>query len=91
MEIGNRFPPFWDFMHQRMIVHTDVLRQPTGPTIKGESPRRPLKMGPIGFPEMLVWNHHSSLCKHRSHLHGGRSQEEKKIITMETVHSGGST
>jgi hypothetical protein len=33
----------------------------------------PLKMGPIGCPEMSVVNYHSTLCKiskeHRSHLH----------------------
>jgi hypothetical protein len=68
-----------------------MLRQPIGPTIKGEGPRRPLKMGSTGFPETSVWNHHSSLCKHRSHLHGGRSlKSEHIIITVETMYPGGS-
>jgi hypothetical protein len=75
---------FWDFMQHRVVVMYRRFETTYRSHLQGSSsPRRPLKMGPIGHPETSVQNCHSMLHKipkeHRSHLHHGRSL---KLLTL---------
>ena len=57
---------FWDIMQQSRLLFTDISEQPVNPIFKGHAVQfwitGPLKMGPIGCPEMSVTNCQSAAC-----------------------------
>jgi hypothetical protein len=77
---------------------TDVSGQPIGSAFKGQEIQEerlsswtswPLKVGPIGCPETLVWNHHSRLCnipeERGSHVHRGGSLKSTCRIVSSVI------
>ena len=57
---------FWDITQQSRLLFTDNLGQPVGPIFKGHTVQSwttgPLKMGPIGCPEVSVTSCQSVVC-----------------------------
>jgi len=60
---------FWDITQQSRLLFTDISGQPVSPIFKGHAVQSwttgPLKMGPIGCPEVSVTNCQSAVCNVR--------------------------
>jgi hypothetical protein len=57
---------FWDITQQSRLLFADILGQRVGPIFKGHTVHSwttgPLKMGPIGCPEVSQTNCQSAMC-----------------------------
>ena len=57
---------FWDITQQSRLLFTDISGQPVGPIFEGHTVQSwttgPLKVGPIGCPEVSVTNCQSAVC-----------------------------
>jgi hypothetical protein len=77
-----RYALFWDMSGNSLPTFRDNLSVPFSRVKKSKKTSLPLKMEPIGCPETLVQNYHSTLRnipeEHRCHLHRGGSLKSRK-------------